>query len=442
MGAIPSASASASANLRFECGNRGNTMGIKAPRGTVDILPQDMERWHFIENIVRKTFSCYGYQEIRTPIFEATELFIRGIGDATDIVNKEMYTFQDKKGRSITLRPENTAAVVRAYMEHGLGSQQSNLVKMFYMGPMFRYERPQAGRQRQFYQFGTEALGSMHPGVDAETIAMILSIFEQIGLVGLKVEINSVGCGECRTNYQKVLFEYFQTHTTMMCSDCQMRLEKNPMRILDCKVEACQSYIRGCPTVIDSVCKPCQDHMDEVIRYLNIMGISPVINTRLVRGLDYYTRTAFEIKDESLGAQNAVAAGGRYDNLVRDMGGNITPAIGFAAGMERIVLAMKNKGLGPIGKQNMAYIATTSENVLDTAAALAQRLRAGNIPVELSWDKKSLKSQFRHASNMNAKYVIVVGDEEIKQGKVVLKDMIKEEKQLVDVEGLHILLTM
>ncbi|MEK7814039.1 MAG: histidine--tRNA ligase [Candidatus Desantisbacteria bacterium] len=416
-------------------------MNIKAPRGTVDILPQDMERWHFIENIVRGTFGCYGYQEIRTPIFEATELFIRGIGEATDIVNKEMYTFQDKKGRSITLRPENTAAVVRAYMEHGL-SQQSNLVKMFYMGPMFRYERPQAGRQRQFYQFGTEALGSMHPGVDAETIAMILSIFEQIGLAGLKVEVNSVGCEECRTNYRGMLFEYFQTHIAKMCSDCQMRLEKNPMRILDCKVESCQSYIYKCPTVIDSVCEPCRNHMDEVIKYLNLMGISPVINPRLVRGLDYYTRTAFEIRDESLGAQNAVAAGGRYDNLVRDMGGSITPAIGFAAGMERIVLAMKNKGLGPIGKQDMVYIATTSENVLDAAATLTQRLRAGNIPVELSWDKKSLKSQFRHAANMNARYVVVVGDEEIKQGKVILKDMIKEEQQLVDVERLFALLIM
>ncbi len=417
-------------------------MSIKAPRGTVDILPQDMERWHFIENIVRQTFLCYGYQEIRTPIFEATELFIRGIGEATDIVNKEMYTFQDKKGRSITLRPENTAAVVRAYMEHGLGSQQGSMVKMFYMGPMFRYERPQAGRQRQFYQFGTEALGSMHPGVDAETIAMILQIFEQIGLAGLKVEVNSVGCEECRTNYRKVLLEYFQTHIDQMCSDCQMRLEKNPMRILDCKVETCQSYIRGCPTVIDSVCEPCRNHMDEVIKYLNLMGIQPVMNPRLVRGLDYYTRTAFEIKDESLGAQNAVAAGGRYDNLVRDMGGNITPAIGFAAGMERIVLAMKNKGLGPSGKQNMVYIATTSENVLDAAAALVQRLRADNIPVELSWDKKSLKSQFRQAANMNSRYVIVVGDEEIKQGKVVLKDMIKQEQHLVDVEGLHTLLAM
>lgn len=411
-------------------------MNVRAPRGTIDILPQDMKRWHFIEDIVRQTFNCYGYQEIRTPIFEATELFVRGIGEATDIVNKEMYTFQDKKGRSITLRPENTAAVVRAYMEHGLGSQQTVPIKMFYMGPMFRYERPQAGRQRQFYQFGTEALGSMHPGVDAETIAMILQIFERIGLVGLRVEINSVGCEGCRTNYYTLLYKYLQPHINQMCSDCQIRLEKNPMRILDCKVEPCQSYIRGCPTVIDSVCKPCRDHMDEVIKYLNIMNISPIINPRLVRGLDYYTRTAFEIKDESLGAQNAVAAGGRYDNLVRDMGGDITPAIGFAAGMERIVLAMKNKGIEPIEKQSMVYVATTSEMVLDTAAALAQRLRAINIQVELSWDKKSLRSQFRYAANMNARYVVIVGDEEIKQGKVMLKDMIKGEQQLVDVEGL------
>ncbi|MFH1860503.1 MAG: histidine--tRNA ligase [bacterium] len=415
-------------------------MDIKAPRGTVDILPQDMERWHFVENIVRQTLNCYGYQEIRTPIFEATELFVRGIGDATDIVNKEMYTFQDKKGRSITLRPENTAAVVRAYLEHNLGSQQGSLVKLFYMGPMFRYERPQAGRQRQFYQFGTEAIGSMHPGVDAEIIAMILQIFEQIGLVGLKAEINSVGCEECRTNYRTVLLEYFHTHISQMCSDCQMRLEKNPMRILDCKVPACQSYIRECPAVIDSVCEPCRDHLDEVIKYLHLMGVSPVINTRLVRGLDYYTRTAFEIKDESLGAQNAIAAGGRYDNLVRDMGGIATPSIGFAAGMERIILAMKNKGIVPTGKQDMVYIAVTSEGIKDMAAALAQRLRAGNIPVELSWDKKSLKSQFRHAAGMNARYVIVIGDEEISQGKVILKDMIKGEQQLVLIEGLYDLL--
>jgi histidyl-tRNA synthetase len=416
-------------------------MSIKAPRGTIDILPQDMKRWHFIEDIVRKTFSCYGYQEIRTPVFEATELFIRGIGEATDIVNKEMYTFQDKKGRSITLRPENTAAVVRAYMEHGLGNQQGSLVKMFYMGPMFRYERPQAGRQRQFYQFGTEALGSMHPGVDAETIAMILSIFERIGLNGLKAEINSVGCDGCRTNYRTILYKYFQTRIAHMCFDCQMRLEKNPMRILDCKALACQSYIEECPAVIDSVCEPCRGHMDEVIRYLYLMGVSPVVNPRLVRGLDYYTRTAFEIRDESLGSQNAVAAGGRYDNLVQDMGGNITPAIGFAAGMERIVLAMKNKGLGPIIKQNIVYIATTSELVKDTAIVLAQRLRAGDILVELSLDKKSMKSQFRQAANISARYVIVVGDEEISQGKVMLRDMIKEEQRLVDMEGLHGLLS-
>ncbi|OIP42829.1 histidine--tRNA ligase [Candidatus Desantisbacteria bacterium CG2_30_40_21] len=411
-------------------------MGIKAPRGTVDILPQDMEKWHFIEDIARQTISCYGYQEIRTPIFEATELFVRGIGDSTDIVNKEMYTFQDKKGRSITLRPENTAAVVRAYLEHNLGIQQGSLIKLFYMGPMFRYERPQAGRQRQFYQFGTEAIGSVHPGLDAEVIAMALQIFEQVGIVGLKAELNSVGCNECRTSYHAVLLEYFRNHISQMCPDCQMRLEKNPMRILDCKAKTCQIYISQCPTVIDSVCPACRNHLDEVIKYLQLMGISPILNPRLVRGLDYYTKTAFEIRDESLGAQNAVAAGGRYDNLVRDMGGPATPAIGFAAGMERIILAMKNKDIEPIGKQNMVYIAVTSEEVRDKSAALAQRLRADNIPVELSWDKKSLKSQFRHAANMNARYTIIVGDSEINQGKVMLKDMTKEEQQLIAVEEL------
>jgi len=300
------------------------------------------------------------------------------------------------------------------------------------MGPMFRYERPQAGRQRQFYQFGTEALGSMHPGMDAEVIAMALQIFERIGLVGLKAEINSVGCKECRTNYHAVLLEYFRNHISQMCPDCQMRLEKNPMRILDCKAKTCQPYINECPEVIDSVCLACRNHLDEVIKYLQLMGISPVLNPRLVRGLDYYTKTAFEIRDESLGAQNAVAAGGRYDNLVQDMGGPATPAIGFAAGMERIILAMKNKGIEPMKKHNLIYIAATSEEVKDKAAVL----RANNIPVELSWDKKSLKSQFRHAANINARYTIIVGDSEINQGKVMLKDMTKEEQQLIAVEEL------
>jgi histidyl-tRNA synthetase len=409
-------------------------MNIKAPRGTKDILPQEIELWYLIEDIVKQTFIAYGYKEIRTPIFEFTELFIRGIGDTTDIVTKEMYTFTDRKGRSLTLRPENTASVVRAYLEHNLGIHQGGITKLFYIGPMFRYERPQAGRQRQFYQFGTEAIGSSHPGIDAETIAMIIQIFNKIGITDVVPEINSVGCDICRNEYREILVNYFSRYIDEMCNDCRMRLAKNPLRILDCKVSSCQRYILECPPVVNSICNTCSKHLDDVIKYLDIMNITSVINSRLVRGLDYYTRTAFEIKEKSLGAQDAIAAGGRYDNLIKDMGGVSTPAVGFAAGMERIILAMKNRGIISSDEKLTVYVATTSENVKDKALILIQKLREHSIIVEFSWDKKSMKAQLRQASNMKATYTIIIGDEEIAKNKVGIKSMKDGKQEMIGID--------
>ncbi|MDI6785246.1 MAG: histidine--tRNA ligase [bacterium] len=397
---------------------------IEAPRGTKDILPNEIKIWHFIEEVSRKIFEIYGYNEIRTPIFEFTELFMRGIGEFTDIVNKEMYTFQDHKGRNLTLRPENTASVVRAYLEHELNKNLPN-AKLYYLGPMFRYERPQAGRQRQFWQIGTEAFGSDNPGLDAEVIAMILHLFSELGISNLETHINSVGCNSCRNDYKLDLVNHLSPQKEELCSDCKVKLNKNPLRILDCKRKNCRSLASKIPSIDLSLCKSCKEHLDQVCDYLKELNINYIVNPYLVRGLDYYTHTTFEIIDKSLGAQNAVAAGGRYNNLIAQMEGPDIPAIGFAAGIERIILSIKNSFTSNERNDDnkSIYLATTSPKAHLAGIKIIQELRKAGFMVNMDWTSKSLKSQLRRAHKLRANFTIILGEEEISKHEVEIKNM-------------------
>lgn len=399
-------------------------MKFKVVRGTKDILPEEIGLWQEIENAAHRIFELYGYKEIRTPVFEATSLFERGIGEGTEVVAKQMYTFLDKKKRSITLRPEATASVVRAYLEHSL-RQDGGLVQLYYIGPMFRYERPQAGRQRQFWQLGTELFGSSHPARDAELIGMIIQLFKELGLKGLRTEINSVGCSLCRPKFICALKDHFQEQNTLLCPDCQDRLEKNPLRILDCKKDICRSLILKGPGIDDYLCKDCLTHLDQVRGYLDLLNISYVTNPHLVRGLDYYIRTVFEIIDERLGAQDALAAGGRYDELVSDFGGPPTPALGFAAGIERIVLSLeKVKGKGTEKEDLDVYIASIDDAADGVSLKMAENLRKAGAKVILSCESRSAKNQARLANKSKGRFLVVIGENELSEGMVRPKDMV------------------
>ena len=395
----------------------------RLPKGTSDILPSQIDYWYYLENIIKKVLQDYGYREIRTPAFEYTELFVRGIGETTDIVQKEMFTFQDRKGRSLTLRPEGTAPVVRAYLEHNLG-RESPLTKLFYMGSMFRSEKPQAGRYRQFNQFGAEAIGSPLPIIDAEIIASSLAIYKELGLTDLKLMLNSVGCRECRPQYLTVLKDYFRGKKEMLCADCQQRYEQNPLRILDCKKEKCQLVIKECPSIFEYLCEDCADHFNTLRHCLDNISITYQLNPLLVRGLDYYTRTAFEIVAEELGAQNAVCGGGRYDYLIEELGGKPTPAVGFAAGMERTLETMYKQGVSiPVWEGIKVYIAVTSQEQIVSALSIANQLRENGISVEMDFLGKSLKSQMRTANKLQVPYVLILGSQELQEDKVTVKNM-------------------
>jgi histidyl-tRNA synthetase len=395
----------------------------RLPKGTNDILPSQIDYWYYLENTIKEVLQNYGYREIRTPAFEHTELFIRGIGETTDIVQKEMFTFQDRKGRSLTLRPEGTAPVVRAYLEHNLG-RENPLSKLFYIGNMFRCERPQAGRYRQFNQFGAEAIGSPFPAIDAEIIASALSVCKKLGLTDLKLMLNSVGCRECRPQYLKALKDYFKEKKDLLCADCKERYEQNPLRILDCKKEKCRIVIKGCPSIFDYLCQDCTNHFNTLTYCLGTIGITYQINPLLVRGLDYYTKTAFEIISEQLGAQNAVCGGGRYDYLVEELGGKHTPAVGFAAGIERIIETMVKQNIKiPAWDGVKVFVAVTGQEQAVSALSIANQIREKGISVEMDFLGKSLKSQMRTANKLLVPYVLILGPEELKEEKITVKNM-------------------
>ena len=395
----------------------------RAPKGTSDILPSQIDYWYYIENIIKEVLQIYGYREIRTPSFEHTELFVRGIGETTDIVNKEMFTFQDRKGRSLTLRPEGTAPVVRAYLEHNI-SRENPLVKLFYLGNMFRCEKPQAGRYRQFNQFGLEAIGSQSPLIDAEIIQASLEIYEKIGLTDLKLVINSVGCRECRPKYLEALKEYFKDRKELLCSDCRERYDKNPLRILDCKNKQCQIEIKNSPTIFDYLCEDCREHFQKLKEFLDSIRVVYQVNPLLVRGLDYYTKTAFEIISGELGSQNAVGGGGRYDYLVEELGGKPTPAVGFAAGIERMIATLEKQGVKiPSWEGLKVFVATVSTEDHSSALKIVKQIRENGLSAEMDFLDKSLKAQMRLANKFNVSYVVIVGQEELKEQKVTIKNM-------------------
>ncbi|MDD2401184.1 MAG: histidine--tRNA ligase [Clostridia bacterium] len=409
------------------------------PRGTNDILPEEVYKWQYLEDVVRKVANLYGYKEIRTPVFEHTELFRRGVGETTDIVEKEMYTFQDKSERSLTLRPEGTASTVRAFLEDKLYAKHLP-VKLYYMGAMFRYDRPQAGRYRQFHQFGVEVFGAIDPSLDAEIIAMAMDIYDHLGLENLEVELNSVGCPHCRNSHREVLQEYLKEKVQDLCGTCQGRFNKNPLRILDCKNGRCRDLVADAPTIGDMLCDECNKHFQKVKEYLDEMKIPYKLNPGLVRGLDYYTKTAFEIVARGIGAQGSIGGGGRYDNLIEDCGGSSMPGIGFALGLERVLLTMEQqKVLIPRLEQMGVFIVTLGEAAQKVAASMAQKLRKDGITVEFDYMGRSLKAQLKSANRGNFPYVVILGEEEIKKGVAILRKMeesSQEEVALQDIVSL------
>ena len=406
-------------------------MLTNAPRGTKDILPDTVGEWTYVEQKIRELCDRYGYQEIRTPMFEHTELFHRGIGEGTDVVDKEMYTFMDRGQRSITLRPENTASAVRAYLQNKLYGENS-LTKLFYIGSMFRYDRPQAGRMREFHQFGIEALGEENPAVDAEVIMLAMDFLTSLGLKDLKLSLNSVGCPKCRPIYRKVLQDYFRDKLDTLCDDCKDRFERSPLRILDCKADADKPFMPAAPKITDCLCDECKDHFHKVQEYLTQAGVEFELDPRLVRGLDYYTKTAFEIKYAPLGAQSAIAGGGRYDGLIEEIGGKPTPAVGFASGLERVLLALEKQELLPeMTKTADAFVVALGESASGPAFKLLTKLRQAGLKANMDYAGRSMKAQMKQANKAKARFALIIGEDEVKESCVMLKDMEKSEQQKV-----------
>ena len=406
---------------------------IRPVKGTRDLLPAETPAWQRVESEARNTFHAYNFQEIRTPVLEHTDLFVRSVGADTDIVSKEMFTFEDRDHESLTLRPEATASVVRAYIEHSLYNE-GGVHKLFYMGAMFRRERPQKGRYRQFYQIGAEALGSNDPGVDAEVLEMLHAlIYLRLGIRDFNLLLNSVGCSKCRSQYMSVLRKALEGVKQNLCADCQRRAETNPLRVLDCKVEADQPIIDKLPQILDYLCEECRQHFDEVKKGLDRRKISYQVTPRLVRGLDYYTRTTFEITSGSLGAQNAVAGGGRYDGLAELLGGPSAPGLGFAIGEDRLVIAYQAQAGAPIDA-GIIYIAWMEPPALAAAAELARELRRQNRRVELVYNPVKLKKSLALANKLQARFAVIIGPAEVESGKYQLKDMLTGQQEQMERE--------
>lgn len=406
-------------------------MPIAAPKGTSDMLPETARKWQLLVDAAVELFEAYGYEPIDTPMFESTDLFVRGIGEATDIVHKEMYTFTDKGGRSLTLRPEETAPVVRAYLQHNLGAS-GQLVKLYYAGPMFRFERPQAGRSRQFWQIGLEALGTDRPSIDAEVIVVLMRYFSSLGLQNLELLLNSMGCGTCRPGYRDKLAEHLSRHTDGLCPDCVRRLEMNPLRVFDCKNESCLAVTDAAPTIADSVCDDCSAHFDEVRALLDEVGVGHKLDARLVRGFDYYTKTTFEVRSSLLGAQNALGGGGRYDGLAEMLGGGSTPGIGFALGAERTMLALEKEGVATALRSPIhVYLANVDDSTRRTAFGLLTRLRAAGVSAEIDHMGRSLKGQMKQAGRLGVMFAAILGPDEAARGECTVRDMESGEEAAV-----------
>ncbi len=415
-------------------------MNIKytAPRGTKDVLPETAVKWRYIQDTARQVLNSFGYEEIITPMFEATELFTRGIGETSDIVTKEMYTFTDKKGRSLTLRPEGTAGVVRAYLENRLYALPLP-VKLFYTGSMFRYERPQAGRFREHAQIGVEVFGSDSAYLDAEVIAAVVAIFTKLGLSGLLTQLNSIGCKGCRPGYTAVLRNYFINNTGKLCENCKIRAEKNPLRILDCKDESCKNIVNGgkLPKMSSFLCASCREHFEELKRALDLLQVEYKVNDSLVRGFDYYTGTVFEVHSEKLGSQTAIMGGGRYNDLVEELGGEKTPAVGFGFGIERLVSVIDALGIKlPLENTLDYFIVHLGKEAFKKALELAGTLRKKGKRVQLVYEEKNIKAQMKTADQLKAKKVVIIGENELKDNVLMLKNMADGSQTRISFENL------
>lgn len=403
---------------------------IKAVRGTKDIIGEEAKKYVYISNVAQKMFENYGYNFVKTPIFEETELFKRGIGEATDVVEKEMYTFKDRGDRSITLRPENTASLVRCYLENAIYAKEE-ISRFYYNGSMFRYERPQAGRQREFNQIGLEVFGEKSPKVDAEVIAIGYKFLEKLGITDLEVKINSVGSKESRTIYREKLIEHFSKHLDDMCDDCKDRINRNPLRLLDCKVDKDKDFYKSAPNIIDFLFEDERKHYEDVKKYLDVFGIKYTEDPTLVRGLDYYSSTVFEIVTNKLGSQGTVLGGGRYDNLLKELGDKDIPAVGFATGVERIMMLLGEN----YPKNNPdVYIAWLGDNISETALKIAESLRDNDIKVYIDYSEKGMKSHMKKADKLSVRYCIILGEDELNKGIVLLKDFSTREQKEVKIE--------
>jgi len=422
-------------NFKYQYCIRWNRL-YQAPRGTTDILPEEQAYWRYIEQKAAYICQLYGYKRIDTPAFEDTSLFSRSVGEETDIVQKEMYTFDDRGGNQITLRPEGTAPVCRAYLEHGMHNNPQP-VKLFYLTSIFRYERPQAGRYRQHHQFGCEAIGSNDPAIDAEVIDMAWQLLCSLGLNQLILKVNSIGCKKCRPGYLDILRGYYAEYTKDLCPDCSNRIERNTLRLLDCKKGPCQQMSNNAPKSIDHLCPECKEHFEQLLSFIGVLEIPLVTDHRLVRGLDYYTRTVFEIQPLEEGGQSTIVGGGRYDDLIEELGGKPTPAIGFATGIERIIINLtKQKVEIPPLTEPMVFIAHLGYDAKKEATRLSASLKKENIGVIQSSGSKSLKAQLKQADKLDVKYTVIIGEEEVKNNSVILKDMKTSEQETASLADL------
>ncbi len=409
---------------------------LNAPKGTYDLLPKELLKWYYLVDKIHLLFKQYGYGELRTPIFEYTELFQRGIGETTDIVEKEMFTFPDRAGRSLTLRPEGTASIVRAFLEHNMAGS-GGIQKLYYYGPMFRCEAPQAGRFRQFVQFGAEVLGSEDPRVDAEIITIAVNFYQRLGIQDLDVNLNSIGCPECRPLYRTRLIEHLRPKADKLCPNCQRRLERNPLRLLDCKSPICQSLTADVPLITETLCDSCGTHFSKLRQLLDAIGIKYRLNPRLVRGFDYYTKTVFEVLAGDLGAQNALCGGGRYDGLVEECGGRPTPGIGFAAGVERLIMVLNARNLWPeLSRKPQIFLAPLGEKAQMALFPIVIQLREAGWEVETDYQGRSLKAQLKTADKLGVPFVGVLGEDELAKGQILIRRMNTSDQEIISLNDL------